>query len=82
MVARGGPDLVRRDRLLRTMTGYVVRTKLREANATADVPVILLTAKGQYEVRTASLANGANLFVTKPYGNDEILEAVRSLIPA
>ena len=75
------PDLVLLDLMLPTMTGYEVLEKLRAAEATSTVPVIVLTAKGQDEVRTASLANGANLFVTKPYGNDEVLAAVRSLVP-
>lgn len=79
MVSDAVPDLVLLDLMLPTMTGYEVLTKLREGGATADVPVIVLTAKGQDEVRDASMAHGADLFVTKPYGNEEIVQAVRSL---
>ena len=82
MVGQSVPDVVLLDLMLPTMTGYEVLTRLRGSRATADVPVIVLTAKGQDEVRDASIANGANLFITKPYGNDEIVAAVRSVIPA
>lgn len=79
MVADAVPDVVLLDLMLPTMTGYEVLAKLREGAATADVPVIVLTAKGQDEVRDASMAHGADLFITKPYGNEEIVQAVRSL---
>ena len=79
MVADAVPDVVLLDLMLPTMTGYEVLAKLREGAATADVPVIVLTAKGQDEVRDASMAHGADLFITKPYGNEEIVQAVRNL---
>lgn len=79
MAAENVPDVVLLDLMLPTMTGYEVLARLREAEATSEVPVIVLTAKGQDEVRDASMARGANRFITKPYGNDEIVAAVRSL---
>lgn len=79
MAAENVPDVVLLDLMLPTMTGYEVLARLREAKATSEVPVIVLTAKGQDEVRDASMARGANRFITKPYGNDEIVAAVRSL---
>ena len=79
MAAETVPDVVLLDLMLPTMTGYEVLAKLREAEATSTVPVIVLTAKGQDEVRNASLAHGADRFITKPYGNEEIVTAVRSL---
>ena len=79
MAADAVPDVVLLDLMLPTMTGYEVLTKLREADATSAVPVIVLTAKGQEEVRDAAMAHGASRFITKPYGNGEIVDAVRSL---
>ena len=73
------PDVVLLDVMLPSMTGYDVLSKLRETHATADLPVVVLTAKGQDSEREAARTLGANMFVTKPYRNDEVIDAVRQL---
>jgi DNA-binding response OmpR family regulator len=42
-------------------------------------PVLILTAKGQREDRDRALSSGANLFMTKPFSNAEVIAAVIGL---
>ena len=51
----------------------------RELRKFADTPVIMLTAKGQREDREAARKAGADLFITKPFANTELVDAVKSL---
>ena len=52
---------------------------LRGDAGLADLPVLVLTARGQDRERTLAEARGASLFMTKPFANAEILENLRKL---
>lgn len=76
------PDVLVLDVMLPGMDGLAVLTALRAAPATARLPVLVLTAKGQVEDRETALAAGADRFVTKPFSNAEIVDAVKALAGA
>ena len=78
-VARERPDLLVLDAMLPGMDGFAILADLRRG-AGADLPVLVLTAKGQQADRRRMLELGANAFITKPFANRDVLETVSSLI--
>jgi DNA-binding response OmpR family regulator len=75
------PDLVILDVMLPKLNGLEVLKKIREHPALKALPVIVLTAKGQRQDRETALNIGANLFMTKPFANNDVVEAVNTLVP-
>lgn len=73
------PDVLVLDVMLPEMDGYEVLRRLREVNETRNLPVLMLTAKGQHEDRQTALECGADMFITKPFANSEVLDAVEKL---
>ncbi len=73
------PDLIVLDVMLPGRSGYDILKDLRADAATAKLPVLMLTARGQMKDREMALEYGANRFMTKPFSNAEVLEAVREL---
>ena len=73
------PDLVILDVMLPGRSGYDILRELRGDAVTAELPVLMLTARGQARDREMARASGASRFMTKPFSNAEVLEAVREL---
>jgi DNA-binding response OmpR family regulator len=69
------------DIMLPGMNGFDVLQAIRTDRALAALPVIVLTAKGQARDRRMAEASGANVFITKPFSNTEVVEQVCRLIP-
>ncbi len=78
-VMQGVPDLIILDVMLPGRSGYDILRDLRAQAATADVPVMMLTARGQAKDREMAIGLGANRFMTKPFSNAEVLDSVRAL---
>ncbi|WP_322865971.1 response regulator transcription factor [Aquicoccus sp. G2-2] len=76
------PDLVILDVMLPGMSGYDILKALRANDATRDLPVMILTARGQAKDREMAEKMGANRFMTKPFSNTEMRDAVRALVGA
>ena len=73
------PDVMILDVRLPGLDGFEVLRRLRSRPGGDSLPVLMLTAKGQRRDREHALECGADLFITKPYANAEVVEAVRSL---
>jgi len=73
------PDVVILDVMLPGLDGMEILRRIRANGTSRDVPVIMLTAKGQREDREAALDSGADVFITKPFSNATVLDAVRRL---
>lgn len=73
------PDVLVLDVMLPEMDGYEVLRRLRRDARTKDIKVLMLTAKGQPVDRDTAIDYGADRFVTKPYANAEIVDAVQAL---
>ncbi|MEI6076153.1 MAG: response regulator transcription factor [Verrucomicrobiota bacterium] len=72
------PDLILLDVMMPKLDGFTVCSELRRlAN---DVPVVMLTAKGQIEDRVNGLDVGADDYVVKPFSSEELLARVRALL--
>ena len=76
------PDVLILDVMLPELDGYEVLRRLRSDRRTSELPVVMLTAKGQREDRETALECGADLFITKPFANAEIIAAVNQLVRA
>ena len=66
-VKRHGPDLVLLDLAMPRKDGYQVLRALRDDPATADLPVIVLTAQGDMDGKIKGMELGADDYVTKPF---------------
>lgn len=69
------PDLVITDLAMPNVDGLELCRRLR---AVSQVPIIVLSAKGEEKTKVAALDLGADDFVTKPFGIDELLARVRA----
>jgi two-component system phosphate regulon response regulator PhoB len=78
-VMQGVPDLIILDVMLPGKSGYDILRDLRAQTETKDVPVMMLTARGQAKDREMAVSLGATRFMTKPFSNAEVLESVRAL---
>ena len=74
------PDLVVLDVMLPGKTGFDILEELRSNDETADLPVLMLTARGQSRDREMAEKAGVSRFMTKPFSNAEVLTAVRDLL--
>ncbi len=79
-IQRTLPRLVILDLMLPKKNGFEVLKSLRSNAATKELPVLILTAKGQQQDKQTALELGANIFVTKPYANSDVIEAVTTLL--
>lgn len=73
------PDVLVLDVMLPGQSGHDILAQLRALPEFADLPVLMLTAKGQGRDRDIAERAGANMFMTKPFSNVGILDAVRAL---
>ena len=78
--ARERPDLIVLDLMLPGFDGREVCRRVRQDPATASVPVIMLTAKGDEVDRVVGLELGADDYVVKPFSPREFLARVRAVL--
>jgi two-component system KDP operon response regulator KdpE len=71
------PDLVILDLMLPGLSGLDVCRALRAASA---VPILVLSARGEEQTKVQALDLGADDYLTKPFGMDELLARVRALL--
>ncbi len=71
-------DLLLLDLMLPGLSGYDICRKVRERKP--DLPIVMLTAKGQEIDKVAGLDLGADDYVTKPFGVSELMARIRALL--
>ncbi len=74
------PDLVVLDVMMPAMDGYEVARRIRRHPSNTHVPIIMLTAKGEVEDKLAGFDVGADDYMTKPFGPQELLARVKAKI--
>ncbi len=72
------PDIVVLDLMLPDINGFDVCRKLRSERSTMRTPVVMLTALGDSSNRAQGFRVGANAYVTKPYGIQDLFNAIDS----
>jgi two-component system, sensor histidine kinase and response regulator len=80
MVAQHPPDLILLDIMMPGMDGYQVASTIKGNLATKNIPVIMVTALGDFNARMLGLNAGAEDFLTKPVERAELCVRVRNLL--
>lgn len=74
------PDLVLLDWMIENLSGIEVCRQLRKADQTANVPIIMLTARGEEDDRIRGLEIGADDYVTKPFSPRELVARAHAVL--
>ena len=74
------PDLIILDLMLPGLDGLAVCRKLRAQAATAEIPIVMLTAKGEESDIVIGLEMGADDYVAKPFSPKELLARIRAVL--
>jgi two-component system phosphate regulon response regulator PhoB len=74
------PDLVLLDWMIQGLSGIEVCRRLRRMADTANVPIIMLTARGEEEDRVRGLETGADDYITKPFSPRELVARVGAVL--
>ena len=80
MAREDKPDLLILDVMLPGIDGFEICNQLRNEPQTAQLPIIMLSAKGQETDKTTGLKVGANEYLTKPVDRAVLLEKVTALL--
>jgi len=74
------PDLIVLDVMLPGKSGFDILHEIRGDAVLGQTPVLMLTARGQKKDREMAERAGASRFMTKPFSNADLLDAVRDLV--
>lgn len=80
MVRERLPDIVLLDWMVEGVSGIEICRQLRRSPATANVPIIMMTARGEEEDRVRGLQTGADDYVTKPFSPRELVARVAAVL--
>ncbi len=74
------PDLIVLDWMLPSVPGIEVCRQLKSKSATKNIPIIMLTARGEEADKVRGLNTGADDYIVKPYSINELIARVRALL--
>lgn len=74
------PDLIILDWMLPKLSGIELCRKVRSTKKVKNIPIIMLTARGEEEDRLKGLEKGADDYVTKPFSINELLARAKAVL--
>lgn len=74
------PDLILLDWMLPGASGLELARRLKRDELTRDVPIIMLTARGEEEDKVTGLEAGADDYITKPFSPRELQARIRAVL--
>lgn len=80
LASEQAPDLVVLDWMIEGTSGIEVCRRLRKNKSTENVPIIMLTARGEEDDRIRGLETGADDYVTKPFSPRELIARVGAIM--
>jgi len=80
MVAEHHPDLVLLDVMMPKRNGYEVCQRMRERPEWRGIKIVMLSAKGREVEVSKGVSVGADLYVTKPFSNAELVAQINALL--
>ena len=80
MAKESPPDIILLDWMIEGLSGIEVCRRLRRSPDTANVPIIMLTGRGEEADRIRGLETGADDYVTKPFSPSELVSRVRAVL--
>lgn len=79
MVKEKRPDVIVLDWMLPSMSGIEICRRLRADDNTKNIPVIMLSARGEEDDRIRGLDSGADDYITKPFSPSELVARIRAV---
>jgi len=79
-ILSAGPSLIVLDYMLPNKSGITVSKEIRATPAGQNIPILMLTAKGQAKDRHMAQLSGVTRFMTKPFANAELVAIVKELL--
>lgn len=80
MVVDNRPDLILLDWMMPGTSGIELARRLKRDELTADIPIILLTAKGDEDNKVQGLEAGADDYITKPFSPRELVARLKAVL--
>lgn len=80
MVREALPDLILVDWMLPGMSGVDLSRRLRSEERTRQIPIIMLTARGDEQSKVNGLESGADDYVTKPFSPRELVARIKAVL--
>ncbi|MFN2309056.1 MAG: phosphate regulon transcriptional regulator PhoB [Gammaproteobacteria bacterium] len=80
LIADQRPDLLLLDWMLPDLSGIHLARRLKREEPTAQLPIIMLTARGEEEDRVRGLEVGADDYVTKPFSPRELIARIKAVL--
>lgn len=80
MLAEPYPDLVLLDWMLPGGSGIQIAKKMKQHDLTRNIPIIMITARGEEEDKVRGLEVGADDYVTKPFSPKELMARIKAVI--
>ena len=77
LVEREAPDLMVLDIIMPRMDGFETCRRLREWSS---IPIIMLSAKDEEQDKVKCLENGADDYITKPFGSSELVARIKAVL--
>jgi chemosensory pili system protein ChpA (sensor histidine kinase/response regulator) len=74
------PDLLLSDLEMPRMNGLELASHIRANSNTKDLPIIMITSRAAAKHREEAIATGVNIYLTKPFAEDELLEKIHNLV--
>jgi two-component system, OmpR family, phosphate regulon response regulator PhoB len=79
-IANKPPDLILMDWMLPGMSGLDLARRLRREESTAEVPIVMLTARGEEADRVNGLEAGVDDYVVKPFSTRELVARIKAVL--
>ncbi len=79
-ISENTPDLILLDWMLPTTSGVVLAKQLRAEVRTREIPIIMLTARGEERDKVLGLESGADDYITKPFSPRELMARIRAVL--
>jgi len=80
LVKEHRPDVILLDWMIENLSGIEVCRQLRREPETSNIPIIMLTARGEEEDKIRGLDTGADDYVTKPFSPRELIARVKAVL--
>jgi len=80
MIQERSPDLILLDWMLPRLSGIEICRRIRKSTGTQNMPVIMLTARGEEHDRIRGLNCGADDYIVKPFSPSELVARVRAVL--
>ncbi len=74
------PDLILMDVVMPRMNGFEACKMMRQQQSTRDIPIVLVTTRGEESYMEAGFQSGCNDYITKPVNGEELVALLQSYL--